>query len=274
MPYGQFLRSPFPLTNGYPIKTEDSSINPNTVFLYDAGYVKSWPKQGNPVNNDLIKNLVTGGPDSKVVKGDPAITFEQGGFKLVGLEGTHIEVGSSTDFELATLANPDVIFFVWVKRLTDVGYGGYPAILGRGAKLGGPPPREFYINLGSDGRSIVIGFVNSSGALSELTIPTGSAALTAYRALYGQTVQICGAIEGSKLKIFINGVLIATSTDNFTKPFANLTDIPIRIGFGSGGHEFQGIIKRWGMTKLDSTYTASVVALKDYADNHERLNPS
>jgi hypothetical protein len=270
MAFGQYIKSPFVLTNGYTIKTDDSSLNPNSVFLYDAGYTRSWAKQTDPSNNDVIKNMVVGGPDSKVVKGAGNMTFEDGGFHLYGVEGTHIEVGGGSDFKFTTMGNPDIMVWAWYKRLTDTSYGGYPAIIGRGAKT--TAERDFHINLGSDGRSVIAAFADTSGVPTQVALANGQP-VNDYRALYGQTVQIGMAMEGGKIKLFINGVLFGTQPDTFAKPYNNLTNFPIRIGAGIGGTELQGIVKRWGMTKISGAYTAQAIISRDYADNHERLNP-
>ena len=266
--FGQYLKAPanFVGSSAPVFNPNDTWIDDGTQFLFDFDRVACWPTQASPATgNTTANNLVTGNPNATIAKNDSGTVFREKGIFLPGVSGNSIQIGSSTDFELVTLGNPDVLYIIWIKRETGFSTGSYQNFLGRGTNTVAAN-LEFQVGTISGG-------VGISGSFSNGTIvsqATGTTMNNTFNALLDTTAQIALAFEGGIAKIFINGVLSVGFPVTMSKPFNDI-NLPIFIGAGLGGSVLKALIKRFGMTKLGYGKTAAERVLDDWNTNHTRL---
>ena len=244
----------------------DGWLDRDTLFLFDAGKTASWPSQADPANGASVINLVEGGSVSTVLKTGANITFRENGFSLPGLGNNFIRAATATQYELAEMGNPDVLYIIWIKRETGYSTASYQCVIGRGSNTVAGN-YEFYINLGPAGDQP--GFAFSTSSLNVSRVLTGAPLTSFQGALLNTTVQLAVAQEGGRTKAFLNGVLAAETDVLFTKPYNNINS-DMYIGNGVGGNAGKFLVKRWGMTKL-TTKTAAERVLQDYTMNVARM---
>lgn len=266
--FAQYIKAPanFIGSSAPYFNPNDAWIDDYTEFLFDARRSACWPSQAAPVHNDIVNNLVTGKANMICRVSGGGMLFREGGFDLTGVATNDILTLNTTDFQLYSLGNPDFVSFVWVKRETGFSTTNYQNIIGRGSNTAAGNS-EYQIAMGIGGVVTVTSASNGS-----VVTYANSASSGVISALLNTTIQLAVAVEGGRVKNYLNGVLIATSSVDFVKPFNNLTGQALRLGSGVGGPQFKGIIKRWGMTRLGNGKTAAERVAEDWEANHVGLN--
>jgi hypothetical protein len=265
----QYLQAPFEFTdNTLPVfNPNDPFVDSSSLFLYDGGYLQSWPSQAAPANGATITNLVPEGANAEVLKTANNIGFREGGFDFLGVAGNAIYTGPANAFRLADIDNPDCSGFAWIKRESGFSTGDYQAILGRNSANATAANNEWKIGTGPGGVGILISVTSVIGGT-----PTGVTLLipdSVLAPLLNTTILIAFAVENGKLKAYLNGVFYSEVA--FTKPFHNTSGQRIISGNGNGGQPFKGILKRWGFTKLSGVTFAKKMA-EEWENNRVRLN--
>ena len=273
-----YIPTPIPVVdplNELPVfNLTDRWVDGDVLWLIDVDRRKSYPLQDDPNNGTTLGNLAGAGAVATVVKSDNDITFRNKGLAFNGDAGNYIKIGATNAaFLLNAMGNPDVLYTVWFRREDNNAYGSYPVIMGRTRGLSyDAPTQEFTLNLGADGKSLLVSFSNGTEVVSVFLAP--GAPVNEFLALVGTSVQVCFGVEGGFVLLFVNGVLKATSSTAFTKPYNNYNTVPIQIGEGySGSSGFKGVFHRAGMSKLTGAKTAAQKAIEDFNTNYARFNP-
>lgn len=266
----QFLKTSIEVTD--PILPyfyeNDSLLNEGFLVLVDPDRLKCWPSQANAVNNDVVKNLVPGGIDSTVVAPVSA-TFERKGFNFQARTNTnYMRIATAEELDVAAMGSPDMAFIVWLTRDADYATDSYQLLMGAGTSSSVAANFFFYIRLQTNGQSVQFGVSNGT-LIKSINLSTAQAA--AFNgALLGTTVQLVCAIEGGKLKIFMNGAQDAVPVDAPAKPYSVPSGGIWRMHSGFSAPSFKGVIKRYGIAKLGFGVTAEQIATEDWNINNQR----
>lgn len=196
-----------------------NTVTEGLVFAVDAGSPRSYSGTGNTVN-DIVKNHPGG-----ALSGGASV-IDSNYFNFDGVNDS-LEFATNDIFEHGT---SPFSMEVWVRLLDNTGTGNFNAVVGGGNPLCDGCNGGYFIFInGTDATAINLRFdASGSGNLDSLSYNRG----TTFED--GAFHHIVGLRDGTNTKIYLDGTLVATGTDNAP----NVNDIG--VFYVSGWSNYKG----------------------------------